>query len=127
MKRFIPLLAVFAAGIAASIALASTPPGHGKPTSSSSTSTTPGRSGDHANKCHPVNLKGTIANGTISLQVTKASGKNSRLAGTTQNLTINGNVSVQAWSCGATTGSTSTQTLSLRQLHVGGKPAGGDR
>jgi hypothetical protein len=124
MKRFIPLLALFAAGVVASIALASPPPGHGHDsTSSSSTLTTHGKSGDHANKCHPVNLKGTVSGGTIALKVTKASGKNSQLAGTTQTLKVDGQVSVQAWTCGST-GSSSTQAMFLRQLHVGGKPGG---
>jgi hypothetical protein len=128
MKRFIPLLALFAAGVVASFAVASPPPGHGhQQTSSSSTSSGPGKSGDHAKaKCHPVNLKGTVANGTISLNVTKASGgQNQQLNGSTANLTVSGNVSVQAWSCaaaGSTGGSAGAQTLYLKQLHVGGSP-----
>ena len=123
MKRIIPLLALFAAGVVASIALASPPPGHGKPTSSSSTSTSPGRSGDHANKCRPVNLKGNVSGGTIALKVTKPNGKNSQLSGTTQTLTVDGQVSVQAWTC-KTSGSSPTQTTFLRKLRVGGKPGG---
>jgi hypothetical protein len=122
MKRFIPLLALFAAGVVASIALAAPPPGHGKPTSSTSTATSPGKSGDHGNKCHPMNLKGVVSGGTIALNVTKASGPaGGQLNGTTATLTVSGNVSVQAWTCG-TAGSSSTPTLFLRQLHVGGKP-----
>jgi hypothetical protein len=130
MKRFIPLLALFAAGVVASFAVASPPPGHGhQNTSASSTSTGEehGKSGEHGSaKCHPVNLKGTVANGTIALNVTKASGgKNQQLSGTTANLTVSGDVSVQAWSCGAassTGGSAAPQTLYLKQLHVGGSP-----
>ncbi|HEU5278268.1 MAG TPA: hypothetical protein VFU26_05120 [Gaiellaceae bacterium] len=125
MKRFIPLLAVFAAGIAASFALASPPPGHGPNTSTStSTSSGPGKSGTHGSKakCRPLNLKGTVTGGTIALNVTKASGPRGKaLVGTVANLSVNGKVSVQAWSCAAA-GQTGPQTLVLRQLHAGGSP-----
>jgi hypothetical protein len=130
MKRFVPLLALFAAGIAASFALAATP---GKnphnPHDSTSTSTTsgPGKSGDHGNKCHPVNLKGSIPAGTITMTVTHASGPRAKAIGDTATLTVGGNVSVQAWACnsGSGSGASSTApTLFLRQLHVGGKPGG---
>ncbi len=124
MKHFIPLAALFAAGVVASFALAAPPPGHG-PSSSSSTSTSsgPGKSGDHAKaKCRPLNLKGTVAGGTIALNVTKASGpRGKQLLNTTANLTVSGKVSVQAWSCAAA-GSTAAPQLVLRQLHVGGSP-----
>ena len=88
---------------------------------------TPGTTtGTTAGQCHPANLKGTVATGTIALNVTKASGAASKqLSGTTANLTVSGNVSVQAWSCGAagsTGGSTAPQALFLKQLHVGGSP-----
>jgi hypothetical protein len=121
MKRFIPLLALFAAGIAASFAFASPPPGHGP---STSTSTSPGKSGEHGAKakCRPINLKGTVAGGTIALNVTKASGPHGKqLLNTTANLTVSGKVSVQAWDC-STPGSTAASQLKLRQLHVGGSP-----
>jgi hypothetical protein len=124
MKYFIPLAALFAAGIVASFALASPPPGKGPNTSTgTSTSSGPGKSGDHAKaKCRPVNLKGTVAGGTIALVVTKAAGPKAKdLVGTTANLTVKGKVSVQAWSC-ATPGSTAAPQLVLRQLHVGGSP-----
>jgi hypothetical protein len=123
MKRFIPLLALFAAGIAASFALASPPPGKGpgKSTSTStSTSASPGKSGKA--KCRPINLKGTVAGGTIALNVTKASGPHGKqLLNTTANLTVGGKVSVQAWDCSAP-GSAAAPQLKLRQLHVGGSP-----
>jgi hypothetical protein len=123
MKRFIPLLALFAAGAAASFALASPPSKGGPPTGS----TTHGNSGALSqNKCHPVNLKGRVTGGTISLAVTKASGKSAKqLVGTTASLTVSGNVSVQAWACApaSSTGSApATPTLFLKQLHVGGSP-----
>ena len=116
MKYFIALAALFATGIVASFALASPPPGKG-PKTSTSTSTSSGKA-----KCRPINLKGTVAGGTIALNVTKASGpKGKELVGTTANLTVSGKVSVQAWSC-ETPGSTAAPQLKLRQLHVGGSP-----
>jgi hypothetical protein len=127
MKRFIPLLALFAAGVAASFALASPPPGHGPGGSSSnstSTSSGPGKSGQHGSKakCRPINLKGTVDGGTIALNVTKASGPHGKqLLNTTANLTASGKVSVQAWDCSAP-GSSAAPQLKLRQLHVGGSP-----
>ena len=125
MKQAIALLALLAAGAAASFAIAAPPPGKGpnKSTSSSSTSTSPGKSGDHKKaKCRPINLKGTVAGGTIALSVTKASGpKGKELVGTTANMTVSGKVSVQAWSC-AEAGSAAAPQLKLRQLHVGGSP-----
>jgi hypothetical protein len=124
MKRFIPLLALFAAGVAASFALASPPSKGGPPAGSTATH---GNSGNHSqNKCHPVNLKGTVSGGTISVTVTKAAGKNAQqLVGTTAGLKVDGKVSVQAWSCAPASSAGSaptTQTLFLKQLHVGGSP-----
>ena len=125
MKQVIALLAVLAMGVIASFALAAPPPGKGPNTStSSSTSTSPGKSGDHANKakCRPINLKGTVSGGTIALLVKKASGPHGKqLLNTTANLTVTGNVSVQAWDCSAA-GSTAAPQLTLRQLHAGGSP-----
>jgi hypothetical protein len=125
MKQVIALVAVLAMGVAASFALAAPPPGKG-PKLSTSTSTSPGKSGDHADKakCRPVNLKGTVSGGTIALLVKKASGPHGKqLLNTTAALTVSGNVSVQAWDCSAA-GSTAAPQLKLRQLHVGGSPHG---
>ena len=120
MKYFIPLVAVFAAGIVVSFALASPPPGRGPNTSTSGSTTTHGNSG--AAKCRPINLKGTVAGGTIALNVTKAAGpKGKTLVGTTASLLVKGKVSVQAWACSAA-GSTAAPQLVLRQLHAGGSP-----
>ena len=91
MKRFIPLLALFAAGIMVSFALASPPPGHGPKTGSSQTSTSggPGKSGQHGNaKCRPMNLKGTVAGGTITLNVTQAAGPRAKQLGNTAALQV---------------------------------------
>ena len=122
MKHGIALIALLAAGIATSFAIAAPPPGKG-PNKSTSTSTSPGKSGEHKSsaKCKPINLKGSVDGGTISLKVSKAAGpKGKDLVGTTAQLSLKGNVSVQAWSCAAA-GSAAPQ-LMLRQLHVGGKP-----
>ena len=120
MKYFIPLVAVFAAGIVASFAFASPPPGKGPNTSTSGSTTTHGNSG--AARCRPMNLKGTVDGGTIALNVTKAAGpKGKELVGTTANLAVKGKVSVQAWACSAP-GSTAAPQLTLRQLHAGGSP-----
>ena len=121
-KQVVALVVVLAAGVVASFALAAPPPGKGPNTStSSSTSTSPGKSGNKA-KCRPLNLKGTVAGGTVALTVTKASGpKGKSLVGTTANLMVSGKVTVQAWDCSAA-GSTTAPQLKLRQLHVGGSP-----
>jgi hypothetical protein len=123
MKQVIALVALLAMGVVASFALAAPPPGKGHNTTSSSTSTgESGKSGKSGKtKCRPINLKGTVSGGTISLSVTKASGKGKKLVGTTTSLTVSGKVSVQAWDCSAA-GSTAAPQLKLRQLHVGGSP-----
>ena len=126
MKQVIALVAVLAMGVVASFALAAPPPGKGNPhttSTSSSTSTSPGKSGKNGSaKCRPVNLKGTVSGGTLALLVKKASGpRGKQLLNTTANLTVSGNVSVQAWDCSAA-GSTAAPQLKLRQLHVGGSP-----
>ena len=120
MKHFIPLAALFVAGVVASIALAA-PPGHGPSTASSSTSTSPGKSGQA--KCRPMNLKGTVAGGTIALNVTKASGPRGKLLlNTTANLAVSGKVSVQAWAC-STAGSTAApRSIRRRTVWTGRRP-----
>jgi hypothetical protein len=121
MKQGIALLALLAAGVATSFAIAAPPPGKG-PDKSTSTSTSPGKSGEKKAKCRPINLKGTVAGGAIALQVTKASGPHGKqLLNTSANLMVSGKVSVQAWDCSAA-GSTTAPQLRLRQLHVGKSP-----
>jgi hypothetical protein len=122
-KQVIALVAVLAAGVAASLALAAPPPGKGPKTSTASSTSTSSH-GDKAARCRPLNLKGTVAGGTVALNVTKASGpKGKSLVGTTANLMVSGKVTVQAWDCSAA-GSTAAPQLKLRQLHVGGSPQG---
>jgi hypothetical protein len=116
-KQVIALVAVLVAGVVASFAFAAPPPGKG-PHTSTSGSTSTSSHGNGKAKCRPVNLKGTVTGGTIALNVTKASGpKGKSLVGTAANLTVSGNVSVQAWDCSA-----AAPQLKLRQLHVGGSP-----
>jgi len=124
MKHFILLPALLAAGVVASFAFASPPPGHGPKTGSSQTSTSagPGKSGQHGHaKCRPMNLRGTVAGGTIDLDVTRAAGPRAKLVGNKATLQVAGKVSVQVWTCGASAANT-TPTLYLKQLHVGGSP-----
>ena len=120
MKQVIALAVVLAAGVVASFAFAAPPPGKGHNTTSTGTSTA---SGDHGKaKCRPMNLKGTVAGGTIALNVKKASGPTGKqLLNTTADLMVSGNVSVQVWAC-STAGSTAAPQLKLRQLHAGGSP-----
>jgi hypothetical protein len=125
MKRFIPLMALFAAGVAASYAFASPPRGPGSSSSSSTSTSAHGNSGTHGNaKCHPVNFKGTVTGGTIMVtDISHISGpaKNLTLGGVAS-LTVNGKVSVQAWDCGSPGAAPTQQTLVLRQLRIGGSP-----
>jgi hypothetical protein len=126
MKRIAFLLSVFAAGLlASSFAFAdNSRKGPGPQTSTgTSTSSGPGKSGDHAkSKCRPINLKGTVDGGSITLHVTSAAGpQGKQLLNTDANLTVKGKVGVQAWAC-STPGSTAAPQLTLRQLHAGGSP-----
>src|SRR5919199_1837455 len=75
MKYFIPLVAVFAAGIVASFAFASPPPGKGPNTSTSTSTTTHGNNG--AAKCRPMNLMGK---GKVSVQAWACSAPGSTAA-----------------------------------------------
>jgi hypothetical protein len=68
-----------------------------------------------------MNLKGTVAGGTLTLNVTQAAGPHAKQLGNSATLQVNGKVSVQAWACGAATGN-AAPTLFLKQLHVGGSP-----
>lgn len=141
MKLKALLAALFVAGLAASIALASpSSDGSGMTTSASTaTSTTGGHgehgknehgkthghdeNGDHA-KCRNVELKGTVAAGSLSVSVTKANKRGHDLVGQSASLSFSGKVSVKARMCaagGATTASGAT--LQLRVLKVEEHPA----
>jgi hypothetical protein len=121
MKRIALVLVLLLAGVATSLGLAQPPKGGSGTSSSSTTSTTPGH-GPKA-RCHPVNLSGTVAGGTITVSVTKADPHSSQLVGGTTTLKVDGKVAVKAVACtapGAQAGS--AQTLILRQLKSREKP-----
>jgi len=116
MKRIIPFLALMAAGVATSFAVAS-------PQRGSQTSTSPSAHGS-GSQCRPVNLRGTVAGGSLSMTVTKGAGPRAGQLMGAQTLKVDGKVAVQAWAC-SSGGSSSGPQLFLRQLHVGGKPSTG--
>ena len=146
MKLNVLLAALFVAGLAASIALAS--PGNGNAPATSGTdttaTTTTGESGGHgmggkhddgdkakkkADKphCQEVELKGTLANGTLSLSVDKAN-KAGRTLGSTVSVAYGGKVKLHARLCqaaGTGAATTATGTLQLRDLKVQGKDDSG--
>ena len=98
MKLKILLAALFVAGIATALAVAAPAPGKGNP-----------------------HEQGTVAGGTITLNVTQAAGPRAKQLGNSAALQVSGKVRVQAWACGASTGN-AAPTLYLRQLHVSGSP-----
>ena len=125
MKVKILLLALFAAGIASSFALAS--PGHGRGRGQGGEEGAPATAPEKAHgkaehesanttsaSCRNVSLKGTLDGATVSLAVTRGSKAARGLLGTTVSLSATGPASVQARVCGIGTG----QTLELRVLKV---------
>jgi hypothetical protein len=132
MKLKILFLALFVAGIAASIALAS-PSADGTgttttattPTATTGTTTTgehhKGDKGkDKGKKCHSLELKGTLGAGQITLAVDKANKQGRDLAGTTVTLALTGAAKVHAKVCGDGT----AQTIQLTDLKLSGKDGG---
>ena len=137
MKIKILLVALFAGGLLASMAIAKpSPPGHGRDgrsnvttattgttvttTTGTTTTTTTTKHGEHGehheSSCRNVELKGTIAGGSLSLAV---AGKHAKLAGQTVTLAVAGNVSIEARACG----SGGSLTYTVRELHADGRPA----
>jgi hypothetical protein len=131
MKLKILFLALFVAGIAASIALAA-PSGDGSTTAASTTGTATTSTGKHgdkdgehgkkdkpanAEKCRNVELRGTLAAGTLTVAVDKSGGPGKALVGSSATLTVGGKVRVSARLCSAGTTATA-QTLQLRELKV---------
>jgi predicted secreted protein len=115
MKLKALLVALFIAGLAASLALAQ-PVKHPKPgatTTGTTTTTTP------KPKCHQVELKGTATGGSVAFTVTKASKSGRSLVGTAVSLSVPAGAKVKAKAC-TTEGS---NTLTLRDLHVEVSPA----
>jgi hypothetical protein len=149
MKLKILFLALFGAGLAASIALAS--PSTGSTTSSSTattatTGTSTGGKGEHGKKgkskgkekdddegeagrkgkkahgCRSIELKGTLSASSVTLAVAKSNRAGSDLKGKQVTLSLAGGpAKVRAIVC--TTGTaTTTQTLQVRELRVSGGP-----
>src|SRR2546422_7002392 len=112
MKLKILFLALFVAGIAASIALAS-PADNGSTGTTAPTATTAtsagkhgakGDDGEHAKKdkaptCRNVELRGTLAAGSLTVAVDKAGGPGRELVGSSATLTVGGHVRVSALLC----------------------------
>ena len=98
------LMALFALGLTASLALASPSK---RSTEAQTTTTTPEKP-----KCDQVELKGTATSGSVAFTVTKANKRGQSLVGTTVTLAIPSGARIKAKAC--MTGS----TLTLRDLHV---------
>jgi heme-binding NEAT domain protein len=116
MKLKAILLAVFVAGLAASLAFAAAPnsgkPGKPGTTTGSTTTTTPKKP-----KCQQVELKGNDATGSVSFTVLKANKRGRSLVGTSVTLSVPAGAKVKAKACSA------GGTLTLRDLHVSPKPS----
>jgi hypothetical protein len=147
MKLKILFLALFVAGVAASIALAG-PTNHGSgkygatvtgttatgTTATNTTgTTTTGRKDDHgkqANRtgCRQVELKGTVAASTVTVTVTKANGPARNLGGSVTLMIPAGAVKVHGRICTTASGTTTpaTTTVQLTELKVA-KSGGGER
>jgi hypothetical protein len=122
MKLKILLLALFVAGLAASIALASPSSGGTTGTATTATGTTAAtttgkRDDDHKGRdkgCRSLELRGTAGTTSLSLTVDRASKAGRDLVGKQVSLTLSGTVRARAKVCG--TGS--AQTIQLRDLKV---------
>lgn len=136
MKLKILFLALFVAGVAASIALAAPrDTGSGSTTGTTATGTTAttttrqkGEGKGKRNGCRQIELKGTVAGSTLTLAVTKANGAGRGL-GSSVTLTVPaGTVKVHGRLCTTASGTTTpaSSSLQLTELKVG-KPEGGER
>src|SRR3954451_15249844 len=141
MKLKMLFLALFVAGMAASIALAApSDNGSGSTTGTTATATTAttttrhkgddDKHGDKAkrNGCRQVELKGTVAASTLTVTVTKAHAP-ARGRGSTVTLTVRaGSVKVHGRLCTTASGTTTPagSTLQLTELKIG-KQGGGER
>jgi hypothetical protein len=109
MKIKALVVALFVAGLAASLALAS-PQKRGDTTASTSTTTTTGKKP----KCFQVELKGTANAGSLGFVVTKANKRGRDLVGKTVVLAVPAGAKVKAKACT----SAGSSALTLRELHV---------
>ena len=145
--RIIFAAAIFVVGIAASMALAA-PKDDGNtgstPTQTTSSTGDPGHGhhkgdgpkGPKAPKphCHELNLKGTLADGSLSLTVEKANHGGKDLVGTSVSVAVGGEANLHLRVCDAgapgANGATGYQLRSLKMApphpgKPGGAPAGG--
>jgi hypothetical protein len=123
LKLLLGLLCV--AGVAAALAVAApTRADNGGSTTTAGSTTT---SGEHKGKdehhgvkpkCQKLSLKGTNPSGSIALTVSRASHGGSTLVGKQATLTIPAGTTLRVNACLDAAG-----TLTLRELHVDGKPA----
>jgi heme-binding NEAT domain protein len=115
MKLKAILLAVFVAGLAASLAFAAAPNSDkpGKPGATTGSTTTTSKKP----KCQQVELKGKGATGSVSFTVSKANKRGRSLVGTSVTLNVAAGATVKAKAC------SSGGVLTLRDLHVSPKPA----
>jgi hypothetical protein len=113
MKIKVLLIALFVAGFAASLALASASDEKGKTTTGATTSTT----GGEKKGCRSVSLRGTAGQTSFTMTVDKASKGAGDLK--TATLTFSGQVKVSARLCAAQAGQ--APTLTLRSVSVRGK------
>jgi hypothetical protein len=104
--KALPLFALFAVGLTASLAFAA--PSE-RSNEAQTTSTT---SASEQPKCDQVELKGTATGGSVAFTVTKANKRGKSLVGTAVMLAVPAGAKVKAKVC--TTGT----TLTLRDLHV---------
>jgi hypothetical protein len=114
MKLKVLLAVLFVAGLAASIAFASSPrpqKADTKPTSTTTTTTST------KPKCQQVELKGNATSGSVAFTVTKANKRGRSLVGTSVTLTVPAGGKIKAKACSVDGGA-----LTLRDLHVKVKP-----
>ena len=116
MKLKAILLAVFVAGLVASLAFAAAPnsgkPGKPGSTTGSTTTTT-----SKNPKCQQVELKGNATSGSVAFTVVKANKRGRSLVGTAVTLTVPAGGKIKAKACSGEGGA-----LTLRDLHVKVKP-----
>jgi len=110
------LVALFVAGLTASLALAS-PAKHPKGSTQAQSTTTTTSTTAKKPKCDQVELKGTATSGSVALTVTKANKRGRNLLRTQVTLVVPAGASIKAKACSA------GSVLTLRDLHVKVAPA----
>lgn len=109
MKAAVLLVALFVAGLVASLAVGKPPKlGSAAQTTTTTTTTTTTKP-----KCDQVELKGNATAGSVSFTVTKANKRGRNLVGTQVTLTVPAGAKVKAKACTGAGGA-----LTLRDVHV---------